>query len=341
MRKVLRFSFLIAVLCISVLSVSEPQAQEKSFFEGKTITIVVGTTAGGGYDLNARMLARHYSKYIPGNPNIIVTNMPGASDVKSVNYLYSVAPKDGTVIGAFNSAIPFYERMGVEGVTYKSAELSWIGNLSQSTQAVAVWHSIGVKNLDDAKKKEVIMGALGDTGTMAYYPKLLNRFLGTKFRVVTGYQGGPDVELAMERGEVHGRGAGTWFTWQSTRPEWIKDGKIVPLVQIGIKKAAGIENVPLLTDLARNDEERQIFDVFSGNVAIERPFAGPPGVPSDRLQILRRAFDQTMKDPAFIQESIKLRSELDPNSGEVTEKIVAKMMATPQPYIDELKKAIQ
>src|SRR4051794_1767241 len=259
-------SFMIAATSLWALA---DTTTASDFYKDKKITLLVGTTAGGGYDTDGRLIAKYMARYIPGSPSIVVSNMPGASGVRAVNYLYSVAPKDGTVIGTFNSAMPFLEAAGAPGVQYKSSELSWIGNLSQSVQAVVVWHTAGVRTLDDAKKQEVIMGALGSGGTMTIFPRLLNGAFGTKFRIVAGYQGGTDVNLAMERGEVQGRGAGAWTTWKHTRPDWIKDGKIVPLVQIGPKKDPDLSQVPLLNELAQNEEQKQMFRLVAGNIQIE------------------------------------------------------------------------
>src|SRR5262249_32456622 len=255
------------------------------------------------------------SRYIPGEPGIVVSNMPGASGVKAVNYLYSGAPKDGTVIGTFNSAMPFLEAAGAPGVQYKSTELSWIGNLSQSVQVVVVWHTAGIRTLDDAKKREVIMGALGSGGTMTIFPRLLNAAFGTKFHIVTGYQGGTDVNIAMERGEVEGRGASAWTTWKRTRPDWVKERKIVPLVQIGPRKDPDLTEVPLLNDLAQNDEQRQMFLLVAGNIQIERPFAAPPGIPADHLRTLRNAFNLATEDPAFLAEAERLETDVAPQTG--------------------------
>jgi tripartite-type tricarboxylate transporter receptor subunit TctC len=312
-------------------------ASTEDFYKGKTITLLVGTTAGGGYDTDGRLLAKYMTRYIPGEPSIVVSNMPGASGVKAVNYLHSGAPKDGTVIGTFNSAMPFLEAAGAPGVQYKSAELCWIGNLSQSVQVVVVWHTAGIKTLDDAKKREVIMGALGSGGTMTIFPRLLNAAFGTRFRIVAGYQGGTDVNIAMERGEIEGRGAGVWTTWKRTRPDWVKEGKIVPLVQIGPYKDPDLTDVPLLNDLAQNDEQKQMFLLVAGNIQIERPFAAPPGIPADHLQMLRNAFNQATKDPAFLAEAERLETDVAPQTGEETARVVASILSVPPAIVEKVK----
>lgn len=315
-------------------------AAAEGFYENKTIRLIVASSAGGGYDTNARLVAPHMKRFIPGDPNIIVVNMPGASGVKAVNHLYAVAPKDGSTFAAFNSAMPFLETIGASGVRFKSTELSWIGSLSQTVQTVVVWHTAGVRTLEDAKSKEVIMGGLGKAGTMVLFPKLLNSVFGTKFRVVIGYKGGRSVNMAMERGEVQGRGAGAWYTWKNRNPDWVRDGKIVPLVQIGPRKDPDLPNVPLLNDLAQNEEQLQMFKLLAGNTQIERPFAGPPQIPADRLATLRRAFDRTVQDPSFQAEAKKIGTELDPNTGEDVEKIVQEIANTPPAAIAKVKAAV-
>jgi tripartite-type tricarboxylate transporter receptor subunit TctC len=312
-------------------------ARADDFYKDRRITLLVGTTAGGGYDTDGRLIAKYMARYIPGEPNIVVSNMPGASGIKAVNYLYATAPKDGTVIGTFNSAMPFLEIAGAPGVQYKSTELSWIGNLSQSVQVVVIWHTAGVRSLDDAKKREVIMGALGSGGTMTIFPRLLNAAFGTKFRIVAGYQGGTDVNIAMERGEIEGRGAGVWTTWKRTRPDWVKDGKIVPLVQIGPKKDPDLTDVPLLNDLAQSEEQKQMFLLVAGNIQIERPLAAPPEIPADRLHILRNAFNLATKDPAFLMEAERLETDVAPQTGEDTARVVASILSVPPAVVEKVK----
>jgi tripartite-type tricarboxylate transporter receptor subunit TctC len=331
---------LVSTVSAALMFFAAAPVQAQNFYAGKTVNLVIASTAGGGYDTNGRLVARHIGRFIPGTPTVIVVNMPGASGVKAVNYLYQIAPKDGTAFATFNSAMPYLERIGSPGVAFKSAELSWIGNLSQSVQAVTMWSASGIKTLEDATKKEVIMGALGEAGTMVQFPLLLNSVFGTKFKVIRGYEGGASVDLAMERGEVQGRGAGAWYTWNNTHPEWVRDGKVVALVQIGPRKHPDIPNVPLLIDLAKTEEQRQMFQLLSGNIVLERPFAAPPKIPTDRLEMLRTAFEKMVKDPQFLADAAKMDTDLDPNTGAQTEKIVADIIATPQPVVDKLKAAI-
>jgi tripartite-type tricarboxylate transporter receptor subunit TctC len=301
----------------------------EDFYKGKTVRLIVGSAAGGGYDAYARLVARHLGDHLPGAPTLVVQNMPGASGVKATNYLYSMAPKDGTVFGTFNSAMPFYQVLGNPGVQFKSEEFSWVGSLSQAANVIAVWHAAGVRTIEDAKKKEIILGALTGGGTMGAYPRLLNHTLGTKFKIVTGYESGTQVTLAIERGEVQARGTTPWTTWLATRPDWVREGKIIPIVQLGLKKHADIPHVQMLTELAENEEQRQIFNLISANVAIERPFAAPPDMPAATLAVLRKGFAETAQASAFLADAERQSMDIDPLFGEDLAKAVQGMIATP------------
>src|SRR5439155_21761948 len=201
----------------------------------------------------ARLVARHLGRHIPGHPGFVVETMPGASGIRALNHLYAAAPSDGTVIATFNSAIPFYQAVGQPGIRFKSEALSWIGGLAQNAAVLVVWHATGVKTLDDARRIAVVIGATGAAGTKAAYPALINNTLGTRFRIVTGYEGGNAVTLAIERGEVQGDGSSRWSSWKATRPDWVRDRKIIPVVQIGLRKDAELPDVALLTDYAESE----------------------------------------------------------------------------------------
>src|SRR4051812_34056683 len=241
------------------------------FYQGKTIRLIVGTGGGNGYDTIARMAARYLPKYLPGRPAIVVENMPGADGIVATNYLARVAPADGTILITVNSAIAFYQAIGQAGIQFKAEDLSWIGSFPHDIAIVVVWHTIGVTTIADATRKEIVIGATGATGTMAGYPALLNSMFGTKFKIVTGYAGGNAVNLAMERGEVEGRGTATWTTFKVTKADWVRDRKIVPLVQIGRRRDADLPDIPLLTELAGNDEQRQMLEFISSVRAMGQP----------------------------------------------------------------------
>ena len=318
--------------CASVSSAQD-------FYAGKTIRIIVGTGSGGGYDGSARLTARYLGKYIPGNPTFTVENMPGASGLKATNYIYSAAPKDGTVIATVNNAIPMYEAIGHDGIRFKSTQLNWIGSLLQTPGIIAVWHTSGVKTIEEAKQKTIVIGATGAAGGKATYPALLNNTIGTKFRIVTGYEGSNNIQLAMERGEVQGDGNARLSSWRSTKPDWVRDKKIIPVVQVGLKKDSDLPDVPLLTELAQNDEQRKMFEFASQPVSMQQPFVAPPDIPADRLEQLRRGFDAMTKDPDFRKEAERLDLDIDPVTGEEVQKIVHAIVSTPADIIRNVQAA--
>jgi tripartite-type tricarboxylate transporter receptor subunit TctC len=312
-------------------------AQADDYFSGKLIRIVVGTPPGGGYDAYGRLVGRHLGNFIPGKPTVIVSNMQGASGTKAASYLYSIAPKDGTVIATFNKSMPVSQALGEFDVPFKTEEMAWIGSLSQSPDIVTVWHTSGVKSIEDAKKREVVMGSDSPSGTMTTYPTMLNATIGTKFRIVQGYAGSNAVNFAMEQGEVQGRGNNPWASWKTTRPDWVKNKLIVPLVQVTTEKDPDLPEVPMLVDLAQNDEQRMMFQFLSASAPIERPFAAPPGTPKAVVDILRTAFDSMVKDKDFLAEAEKQQMELSPHTGAEVAKIVAGIVATPTAIVQKVK----
>ncbi len=326
-RRALAVSALIAGVVLIAAPINPAQADD--YYRGKTIRIVVGTPTGGGYDTYARLVGRHLGNFIPGKPAVMVSNMPGASGTKAATYLYGIAPKDGTVIASFNKSMPAYQALGHTGAQFKTEEMSWIGSLAQTADVLAVWHATGVRSIADAKRRVVVMGADSTGGTMSAYPALLNATIGTKFKIVIGYAGGPAVDLAMEKGEVDGRGSNPWISYKATRPAWVRDKLIVPLMQVGFRKEPDLPDVPLLIELAETDEQRAMFHFVSAPVMMERPFAGPPGMAREPLEILRRAFEAMVKDGAFLADAARLNLDIDPHSGEQVAKIVADIVGTP------------
>jgi hypothetical protein len=329
-----------AVLASTIVTGTPRQAGADDYFKGKTIRIIAGSEAGGMYDTYARVVARHLADHLPGKPTIVVTDMPGASGVRATNYLYEVAPKDGTALATFNKSMPFYQAMGEGGIRFKAQEFSWIGALSQTNDTVAVWHTTGVKTIEDAKRREIIMGALSYIGTNWTYPVLLNALIGTKFKIVTGYPSGIAVDHAMEKGEVEGRGSNQWAAWKAIHADWVRDKKIVPLVQVGLRKETELPNVPLLSELAQDEEQRRMLQFVSEAAAMDGPLAAPPGVSPEALAALRTAFNTMTKDTAFRIEAEKLSIDLGPLTGEEVEKIVASIMSTPPAVVEKVKSII-
>lgn len=331
-----------AIFAVALAGSSVSAQSPVDFFQGKTIRIVIATGAGASYDVFGRLVARHMSGFLPGKPNLIAENMPGADGIKAANYLYSVAPKDGTVIATFNSAIAFYEAQAQPGIQFRGVELSWIGSLPQDPAVVAILDG-PVHSLDEARTVPVAIGATGATGTMAGYPALLNSLFGTKFRIITGYDGGNAVNLAMERGEVQGRGNSTWAAYKVARPDWVSGKRIIPLVQIGLHKDPDLPDTPLLIDLARNPEERQMLDLVSSTVSLGQPFAAPPGVPAERIALLRTAFAQMVLSSPFYDDAVKMAAvqrKIEPIPADEVERIVRDTVGTPKELVERLRIAM-
>ena len=307
------------------------------FYRGKTMEMVVPTSPGGDYDLRARLVARHIGRFIPGNPSVTVRNMPGGLGVAAANYLARIAPRDGTVLHAIFQNMPVLQAIGTTGVEFDVRKFGWIGNTTNSPNVINAWHTTGIKTIQDVMQRELVVGAPGAASTSYIYPAALNQLAGTKFRIVTGYPGGNDVNLAMEKGEVGGRGSNSWASWKSGHPHWLAEGKVIILVQIGLQRAPDLPNVPLMSELAKNDEDRQVLTFMSADMGISRAFVTTPDVPADRMAALRRAFDQMVKDPEFLAEAGKTKMDISPSSGEEAQKVAESMLNMPPKIIQRAK----
>jgi tripartite-type tricarboxylate transporter receptor subunit TctC len=307
--------------------VAQAQGGVEEFYRGKTINMIIGYSPGGGYDVYARLVARFIGNHIPGKPAVVPRNMPGASSRSSTAYVYTVAPKDGTVLATGDQSFAMQQAMG-EKFPFDTSKLIFIGNPLVENNTTATWHASGIKTIEDAKRQEVSMGATGSSAS-SQYPRVMNAVLGTKFRVVLGYPGGNEINLAMERGEVAGRGSNNWASWKGTRAEWLRDKKINILVQIGLRKAPDLPDVPLLMDLAANDEDRLMLRLLSAPSNVGRPLFTTPDVPADRVKALRAAFDAAMKDPGLIDEAKRGNLELDPLPGVELQQVIIDILATP------------
>lgn len=327
--------------CGSILSVmaaavvlAPPLAVANDFYAGKTISMSTHTAAGGGYDTYLRLLARHMNKHIPGKPNMIVLNQPGAGGLLAVNYIGKVAPRDGTFLTLVSQGLLVHEATGQPGLQTSLKDFQWLGNLSQSSVVSVTWHTTGIKTLDDAKKKDVTVGSTGAGSISVQVPMLLNALFGTRFKIIYGYKGAGEMNLAMARGELDGRGGNTWASYKTANPDDIKNNRFNVLIQIGLRKEAELPNVPMLSDLVAGDPIKEPIGKFmSLSLAITRPVAAPPGVPAERVALLRRAFDATMKDREFLAEAAKLGSEIDSMSGEEVQAGVTEIMTMPKDVI--------
>jgi tripartite-type tricarboxylate transporter receptor subunit TctC len=309
------------------------------FYKGKQVSVYIGFTAGGGYDAYARLVAKHMGNYIPGNPVLIPKNMAGAGSRKVTGYIYSIAPKDGTSMATADQSQALQQAMEDPTIQFDVRRLTWIGNPNKDVNTLAVWHTSGIKTLDDAKVREVVVGATG-ANTSAQYPQALNFFVGTKFRIINGYPGGNDINLAMEREEVMGRGSNAWASWKGTRPDWLRDGKIVILAQIGLAKAPDLPDVPLMMELGGNAEDRAALKLLSAATEVGRPLYSTPDVPAARVTALRAAFDATMTDPKFVADAQQAKLDLDPVPGARLQEVVTEMLATPRPVVRRLIEAL-
>jgi len=331
-----------AVAALACTQVAQAQSVAQ-FYKGKTINIVVGSDVGGGYDLTARTVARHLARHIPGEPAIIVQNRPGAGSIIASNYVYEIAPKDGTVIGAVQRPIPFQILFGDAGVRFDVRKMQWIGSPTKELGVVVAWHTSPHKAFADVFNTEMIVGGTGPTTDPELLPRAMNSILGTKFKVVGGYKGQAQMVLAMQREEIHGSGNWSFSDIEKGHPDWLAEKKVHLLLQLGLAKSPhpALQDVPLVLDVARNTEQRSIFQVLMGMKAMGRPFFIAPGVPKDRADAIRTAFMKTMKDPAFLAEAEKTLGQIDPLSGPEMQKIITDVHALPADVIAKSREAVK
>ncbi len=309
------------------------------FYRGKNVNVLIGVGVGGEYDLHARLVARHISRNIPGNPSIVPQNMTGAGGAKMVAYLADVAPKDGTNIGMIANNFPAMQAAGLDVIRFDLGKFNWIGSVSPTVETMTVWKTAGVSTIQETQQKEVIAGASGKGAITYSFPSMLNEFVGTKFKIVPGYAGGNEINLAMERGEVQARN-NTWSSWKVTKPEWIKNGDIKILVYAG-PTPKDLPGVPSVTDLVKTDDDKRTVELIISGTRLGRPLAFAGGVPADRVAAMRAAFDATMTDPEFVKEAAQLKIEIDPVRGEDMQKVVADVLATPKHLAQRAKAIIE
>jgi tripartite-type tricarboxylate transporter receptor subunit TctC len=320
----------VALAALAALQISTVTAQSAAeFYQGKSIDLEIGYSVGGGYDLYARLLARHLGQHIPGNPTIVPRNMEGAASLRLANYLYSAAPRDGTVIGAISRGAAFDPLLNENGAQFDASKFSWIGSANNEVSVCVALQSSGIASFNDVLTKTLTIGSTGVGDDTYQFPALTNAVLGTKFKIVTGYPGGNDITLALERGEVQGRCGWSWSSIVTTRMDWVTSKKIIVLVQMSLSKHPDLPDVPLIMDLAKTNEQRQIFKLIFARQVMGRPFAAPPGVPADRVAALRQAFAETMKDQAFLADAKQAKFEINPVDGEQLDALVKEIYQTP------------
>ncbi len=332
------FAVLLAALAMHAGGARAQSATE--FYPGKTLTLIISTGSGGGLDASARLIARHMGNHIPGKPSIVPRNMTGAGHLAATNYVYAQAPKDGTTIAAILPAFVGYQMLDGKGSQYDAAKFQWLGASDVDNQNLFVWHTTGVKSVEDARRKEILMGATGAGSYTALWPTVMNNLLGTKFKIVSGYKSTNEVHLAMQRGEVEGRAGNAFSSLKSQNGDWLAEKKINLLLQIGTEREPDFPELPLLSDLTRNDDHRRILAFLSGEVGIGKPFLTTPGVPTDRLAALRSAFEATTKDPAYLAEAQRLNIGVRAASHEKIAAIAQSILATPPELVAKTREAI-
>ena len=317
------FSLLSGLLISSSLILSQPvAAQQADFFKGKTVSVYIGFAPGGGYDYYGRLVARYIGKHIPGNPNVVAQNMPGAGSFTAANFLYSAAPKDGTALGVVTQTIAIEEALKTPGANYKSANFNWIGRATAILEVTLTGDKAKATNMELTKTNETPVAGTGSGSPSEGFPRLMNALYGSKFKVITGYQGSNDGMFAMEKAEVDGA-LTSWNTLKRTRIEPLKAGKIHVLVQYGLTRNPDRADVPAVVELGSTKEAKDILTFYASGAAVGRSVFAPPGVPTDRVQMLRKAFDAMLKDPEFLAEIDKLEVEFDPASGEEMQKLIS------------------
>ena len=310
------------------------------FYRGKTVTLTVGYSAGGGYDTYARILARHIGKHIPGQPAVVVQNMPGAGSLRAANYLFNVAPKDGTAIGMFGRGIAVEPLIGSSPAQFEGTRFLWLGSGTEEAAVVVTWAPKGIRTWADMLTKPFTVGGEGTGSDPDVYALMLKNVFGVKLRLVSGYPGTAEMALAIERGEVDGRASWSWSSLKSFKPDWIAGKKIDLPVQLNLAPSPDLPGVPMITDFATSERRRQIVKLVVSRQTMGRPFVAPPGLPDDRRTALRAAFDATMKDPEFLAEAKTRGQEVNPVSGAAIDKLLAELYATPRDVVEETKKAV-
>jgi tripartite-type tricarboxylate transporter receptor subunit TctC len=306
----------------------------EEFYRGKTIMLQIGTTAGGGYDVYARLLARHLGKYIPGNPRIAAQNIPGAGSLKLANDLYNTAPRDGSVIGAIGKEQVTSPLFGVAGVRFDSLKFNWLGTLDRTTSVCASWHTSPFKSLEQTRTKQMVFGGTGPASMTFVLPTAMREVLGFNLKVVGGYPGGNEVALAMERGEIDGRCGWSWASLVTTHKDWITNGRLNFLGAASRSRIPELPDVPSVVEFAKTDEQRQVLNVILGAEAMARPFLLPPEVPADRVAALRNAFASTMVDKELVAQAQKIGLEFDPADWQEMTDNIHKLYATPPAVVD-------
>ena len=340
-HKPLRTGAALVLVCGFLVALAHPaHAQSvEEFYKGKTVNLIIGYSVGGGYDLYGRLLARHIGKHIPGHPAIVPQNMTGAGSLRAAQYIYSVAPKDGTAFGTFGRTIATTPLLTPATAQFDGTKFTWLGSVTNEVSTCVTWHTSPVKAWKDILTKEVAMGGEGPGADPDVYTLLYKNVFGAKMKLVTGYHGTNDTTLAMERGEVDGLCGLSWSTLKARHLEWMKEKKINIIIQAALKKQPELAEVPLASELTQDPESLQILRLFLASQETARPFAAPPDLPADRKAALLAAFDATMRDPEFLAEAAKLNMDVNPLNAKGVDDILAELYATPKAVLEKAAQA--
>jgi tripartite-type tricarboxylate transporter receptor subunit TctC len=326
----------------ALLAMNARATDVTGLYRAKTVTVIVGFSPGGGYDLYARVLARHIGKHLPGMPAVTVQNMPGAGSLKAANFLYNVAPKDGTVFGTFDRGLPMERLLGrVEGENFDASRFTWIGSVTDEPSVCGFSSRSGIRSWDDMKTKPFKVGGAGATADDQIYPTLLKNLFHLPVRVVTGYPGRAEMVLSIQRGEIDGLCGWSWSSLQSRDRALYENGQIIVTLQLGMEKSAGLPDVPVLGDLTSDPKQKAALKLIFSRLTLARPFAAPPGLPAERTKALRDAFDATMRDPEFAAEMQHLALEVRPQSGAKVEQMLKELYAYPRDVAEIAANAIK
>jgi tripartite-type tricarboxylate transporter receptor subunit TctC len=337
-RASLRASFVAAFATVIGIGSQAAAQTPEEFYKGKSIDLVIGYPPGGSNDTWGRILARHLGRHVPGKPNIVPKNMPGAGSFLAVNQVFNISPKDGSVIAIGAPTMPLDEKLGSQGVRFKTAELNWIGRIDSLINMVFMWKTSPVKTFADAQRIESTLSGTGAGSTVSIYPTVMNNVFATRFKLIMGYRGSNEAMLAVERGEVEGHST-SWTALKVAHPDWIRDKNVAILVQFSLKPHAELPDVPTAVDLARNDEERAILAAIMNAAEVGTAFFTTPGVPADRLTALRRAFDATMADPDFLADAQKTKLGVSPLTGEELQKLVVEVSNLSPALLEKVRAA--
>jgi tripartite-type tricarboxylate transporter receptor subunit TctC len=338
-----RMLLLSALLMLMTMADDNPAAADSAldFYRGRDISLFISTGPGGGYDSYGRVLARHYGRHLPSSPNIIVQNMPGAGGLRATNHIFSAAPKDGTAIALVHSSAPFAPLLGMPGGKFDATQFSWIGSMNKEGNLCVAWHSSQIQSFEDLLTKDFIVGGTGASSQLETYPKVINKLFGTHIKIVSGYQGGTDVDLAMERGEVDGRCGHSMTSLRSTRPQWLANNKVRIIIQTSLESEPDLKEVPMILDYARNAEERAILELVFADQAMLRPIIAPPDVPGDRVAALRDALKAVLEDVAFLAEAEKQHLAIRYVSASEIEQLIRRVYASSPSIVNAAAEAMQ